>query len=425
MSDTTYIETPPVDLAQARMNFRLLVLDVAWYAVAFPAVARFLAVHLIRLDASPTLLGWQAALPAVVALITSSFAGWWRGRYTDVVRALVWPSIGYRLMFLLPAFAPFLPRDWQAIWLVLAVAIAAIPQGVSSVLFLVILRESVEPDRLPALMSRRSMFFNSLFAVATLAMGFWLEIIPFALNYQVMYVTAFALSLVSHFNVIKVRPVIAEPPPATDRPAVRPWKSPAFRRVAFVTVVMHIAFFSIAPLVTLRLVSELDADEAFMSIFTLFELAAAATSAALTPRMVKRVGNRAIIAGGMIGSALAGAILAAAPSLPLTLIGAAISGACWTTAAISAFNYFSQSTPVEGVTRYTTAYNQIVMLSIFIGPLLGSQLAETALSVSAVMGMGSVLRLLAGLIILAAMSSRVHWFGRREPVGVSVTNPGG
>ncbi|RPI99802.1 MAG: MFS transporter, partial [Chloroflexi bacterium] len=417
MSDTNHIEVPPVDLTQSRLNFRLLVLDIAWYAVAFPAVARFLAVHLIRLDASATLLGWQAALPAVVALITSSFAGWWRGHYTSLVPALFWPSVGYRMMFLLPAFAPFLPHDWQAIWLVMAVAVAAIPQGISSVLFLVALRESVEPDRLPALMSRRSMFFNGLFAVATLAMGLWLEVIPFPVNYQLMYLAAFGLSLVSLYNMMKIRPVIEEPPPRTDRPAVRPWQSPTFRRVAFVTVVMHIAFFSITPLVTLRLVDELHADEAFMSIFTLAELAAAATFAALTPRLVARIGNRAIIAGGLIGTGIAGAILAAAPSLPITLIGAAISGACWTTAAISAFNYFSQSTPVEGVTRFTTAYNQIVMLSIFIGPLLGSQLAETALSVPTVMGMGSVLRLLAGVIIVAAMSSRVRWFGGREPVG--------
>jgi hypothetical protein len=61
-------------MEQAKINFRLMVLDIAWFGLGLPAVARFLAVYLIRLDASPTLLGWQAALPAIVALVTSSLA---------------------------------------------------------------------------------------------------------------------------------------------------------------------------------------------------------------------------------------------------------------------------------------------------------------------------------------------------------------
>jgi MFS family permease len=396
-------------MEQAKINFRLMVLDIAWFGLGLPAVARFLAVYLIRLDASPTLLGWQAALPAIVALVTSSLAGWWRSRHTDLVHALFWPALGFRFLFLLPALTPFLPHDWQPIWLVLSVVIPAIPQGVSSVLFLVLLRESVEPERLPALMSRRSMFFNLCFAAGTLAFGFWLQTVGFPANYQVMYVVAFGLSLLSLASVMRIQPVIEEPPPPTDRPALRPFQSAEFRRVVFVTVAMHIAFFLLAAIIPLRLVHELGADEAFMSIFTLAELAAAATAAALTNQLVKRIGSRATIAGGLTMTGVAAVVLAAAPSLPFTLIAAAISGAGWTSAAISAFNYFSENTPVESVTRFTTVYNQIVMLSVFIGPMLGSQLAETALSLTAVLGIGAALRLLAGGLIGLNVQ---RWIGR-------------
>jgi MFS family permease len=405
-------ELPSIDLERAKINFRLMVMDIAWFGLGLPATARFLAVYLIRLDASANLLGWQAALPAIIALVTSSLAGWWRRHYTNLTMALFWPALGYRFLFLLPALTPFLPRDWQPIWLALAVAIPAIPQGIASVLFLVLLRESVEPHRLPALMSRRAMFFNSLFAISTLCYGFWLEKSAFPSNYQVMYVVAFALSLVSLFSVMRVRVIISEPPPSPDQPTLRPWQSPTFRRVVFVTVVLHIAFFSIAPLIALRLVDEMGADEAFMSIYTLAELAAAATMAALTNRLVARIGSRATIAGGLIGTGIAGMFLAGAPSLPITLIGAAISGATWTAAAISAFNYFSENTPVENVTGFTTLYNQIVMLSIFIGPMLGSQLASTSLSVTTVMWMGAGLRLVAGGVIGLDMPNWIRRFKR-------------
>ncbi len=403
-------ETPEtIDRAQAQINFRLMVLEIAWFGIGLPATARFLAVYLIRLDASPTLLGWQAALPAIVALVTSSAAGWWRSHYTDVTRSLFWPAFGMRLTFLLPALTPFLPHDWQPIWLVLAVAIPAIPMGVSSVVFLIMLRESVEPERLPALMSRRSLVFNILFALATLAYGVWLEEVSFPFNYQVMYVSAFALSLVSLLNLMRVRVVIPEPPPSLERPTLRPWQSLEFRRVIFITIMLYVSFFSIAAIIPLRLVDELGADEAFMSIYTLAELTAAATMAALTNRLVARIGSRATIAGGLLGTGVAGVVLAAAPSLPLTLIAAAISGATWTAAAISAFNFFSENTPVEHVTSFTTFYNQLVMLSTFVGPLVGSYLAKTSLSLTTVLLMGGILRLISGAAVGLDMPK---WRGR-------------
>ena len=177
----------------------------------------------------------------------------------------------------------------------------------------------------------------------------------------------------------------------------------------FITIMLYVSFFSIAAIIPLRLVDELGADEAFMSIYTLAELTAAATMAALTNRLVARIGSRATIAGGLLGTGVAGVVLAAAPSLPLTLIAAAISGATWTAAAISAFNYFSENTPVEHVTSFTTFYNQIVMFSTFIGPLMGSQLAETSLSLTTVIWMGGLLRLLSGAAIGLDMP---NWRGR-------------
>jgi MFS family permease len=403
-------ETPEtVDLAQARINFRLMVLDIAWFSIGLPATARFLAIYLIRLDASPILLGWQAALPAIIALVTSAAAGWWRSHYTDIARSMLWPGLGMRLTFLLPALTPFLPRDWQPIWLVLAVAIPAIPMGVSSVIFLVMLRESVEPVRLPALMSRRSMVFNILFALGTLTYGFWLEAVAFPFNYQMMFVSAFVLSVFSLMSLMRVRVVIPEPPPSTDRPTLRPWKSLEFRRVIFITILLYVSFFSISAIIPLRLVEELGANEAFMSIYTLAELSAAALMAALTNRLVARIGSRATISGGLVGTGVAGVLLAVVPTLPLTLIAAAVSGASWTAAAISAFNFFSENTPVEHVTSFTTFYNQIVMLSTFVGPMMGSQLAETSLSLTTVLWMGGILRLISGV---AVGMDRPNWRGR-------------
>jgi hypothetical protein len=393
---------------QTDANFRLLVLDILWFGLALPSVSRFLGLYTIKINDSPTILGLQSSLPAIIALVTSGLALWWRGKFANINRALLWPGLGYRLMYLLPAFTPFFPKEWQPVWLVASVSIPAIPQGISSVLFLVLMREAIgTPRRLTTLTSRRSMTFNVSVGIATLFFGLWLEQVSFPHNYQIMFVTAFLLSLGSLACVQRTRPLVAEILPSAARPAVRPWRSLAFRRVAVVTMLTNITASMLWPIVTLRLVEDLGADEGFMSIFSVAELTAAALAAALTDRAVRRFGSLNIITLGMIGTALSALMFALLPDKWLTLPAAALNGACWTMTAISVFGYFSENTPPDALTPYSTRWNQVVMVSMFIGPMLGSQLASTiSLSFAVVLLIGATLRALAGGWI--AFDSRVQ-----------------
>ncbi len=395
-------EASPALAEQERANFRHLVLDVMWFGVAFPSTARFLSVYAIRLGAGAALLGWISALPAIILLATSTFAPWWRKRYASTVDALFWPGLGFRLVFLLPALTPFFPRDFQPYWLLIAVVLPAIPQGVSTVLFLVVLREGISNRELPGLMSQRSFAFNVAVGVMTVAFGFWLSRAPFPLNYQLMFVAAFAASLISLLHVQAVREISPATLPERAAGSLRAlMRTPIFQRVASTTILVHFSFFTILPIIPLWLVNRFGADERFLSIFGLVEIAAAASIATVTGRIVRQVGSRRTIASGMALTGLAALVIAIAPSLYVTLIAAAISGAAWTAASISMFNFFSENTPPENVTHFSTVYNQVVSLSIFAGPLLGSQLASVAPELSTILILGAVLRVVAaGLIQL-------------------------
>ncbi|MBN1678971.1 MAG: MFS transporter [Anaerolineae bacterium] len=396
---------------QAKANFHHLVMDIVWFAVAFPATSRFLSVYAIRLDASPTVLGLLSALPALVAMLTSALARRWRVRYADTSRAVSLPGLGFRLVFLLPVFTPLMPSDWQPLWLVVAVTVPALAQGISSVLFLVLMREAVGPSKVTALLSRRSMMFNITLAVSTLGLGFWLEQVTFPANYQIMFLAAFAVSLMSWWHVTRVRvlPSIDVPRYAQlhDTPPVRALRSPAMLQVGFVTVLAHLSFFMLAPVIPLWLVDGLGAGESYMSFFALAELGAAAVIAAYVHRLIRHFGSQTTIAVGLFGTALSAALLAGFPSLIVALPAGALSGASWTLAAVSLFGYFNDNTPDDSVTRYTTVYNQVAMLAMFIGPLLGSQLAGTSLDLTAVLGIGMVLRLLASGLVQADVAGRV------------------
>ncbi|MBN1200358.1 MAG: MFS transporter [Anaerolineae bacterium] len=401
--------------AEERSNFRHLVFDIVWFGVAFPSIARFLSVYAIRLGATPMQIGWLTALPAVVALGSSSLAVWWRRYYTDATRAVFWPGLGYRLMFLLPALTPFFPADWQPVWLILAVAIPALPQGISSVLFLVLMRESVQQTRLTALMGRRSLTFNIGFGISTLAWGLWLGWIAFPINYQIMFVVTFIASVISLLHVQQVFVLNTTPALLTDQPAVRPWRSPGFRRVAFFTIITHISFTVLQPIIPLWLVDRLGADETTMSIFGLAELVGAATMSVFTGQIAQRIGSRLAMSVGMFGAGIAGIMLAAAPGVVFTYPAAALSGAAWNLMAISLFGYFSDNAPIENITGYTTIYNQVVSLSFFIGPLLGSQLASFSPGLFTVLLIGAGMRLVASVLIPQVPSRRSLPVRRARP----------
>jgi hypothetical protein len=270
------------------------------------------------------------------------------------------------------------------------------------------MREAVNDDRLTSLMSRRNLALNVTVALSGLAFGFWLEQAPFPVNYQAMFLLAFALALVSqlHLTRIHVKPVVVTP--VVIQPKNRPWRSPKFHQVALVAGVTHIAFFAIFPLTPLHLVKNLGASEGFMALFALAELAAGALISTFAPRIVQRIGNRKMVAVSIVGTGVAAVIVAIAPHLYVTLLAAAISGASWTLTGMGIFGYFAENTPSEEMTSFTTAYHQTIFAVMFVGPLIGSGLANSGVNLPVVLLIGAVARFVAGILCDQDMVERVE-----------------
>ncbi len=412
-----------------RANFNHLVLDIAWFGLALAATSRFTSVYAIRLGASPSDLGWLTALPALVLLLSSSVGALWVRRFSSVSRALIFPGLGFRFIFLLPAFAPLFPRQWQPAWLIISAALPALMQGIAATAFVTLMRSAIHDQQMQKLLSRRSMVMNITIAVGALAFGLWLEQAPFPLNYQVMYVIAFVFALISLRHCLSVnekfnschRYIPREQQKTSLREEwtrmVAPWKTPAFRSVALVVVITHIAFFSVFPVTPLHIVRNLGATEGFMALFGLVELSAGAMVGIFATRISAHIGTRAMIALAMLGTGVAAMIFAFSPNMYVTLIGAAISGATWTaTAMIGLFAYFTENTPADKMTDYSVAYHQVIGAATFVGPLLGSALANSGMNLVTVLLIGAALRLLSAPLL------EHHLMGKIKTVGAAATH---
>ncbi len=399
------IRTRAAARSQDQRNFHHLVMNAMWFGVALAASTRFLSVFAIRSGATPLELGLMSALPGLMALLATTFVSQrWMRRHHDSVRAVFLPALGVRLSFLLLAFTGFIPPQWRPEWIVFSVSVAAIAEGVSSVVFTLLLREAVPQPRLTPLLSRRNIALNAMLGVSILIFGSWLETALFPANYQVMFAVGFLFTLISLWHITRVRVSAARSllhPPASLPASGSAWRARAFQTVAFAAAFMHVAFFSIVPVTPLRLVNELGAAEQFMALFGMVELGAAIAVSLVTSRFVARWGSRALIASAMIATGLAALVLAFSASLPPTLLAAVLSGAGWTAATIGLFGYFTDSTAPQDMPRFTAAYTQVVYLAVFVGPLLGSSLANGGANLTVVLLLGAALRLLAGALTSA------------------------
>lgn len=383
-------------------NFHHLVMDIAWYGIALPATLRFLSVYAIRLGASPFEVSLLTAMPAIGLLFASNFAEWWRRRYPDTSRALALPAFIFRFVFILPAFTPFLPAQWQVEWLILSVTLPSLPQGIASIMFMVMIRESIPMPDITRLLGRREFAMNVTLGIAALAFGYWLEEVPFPYNYQAMFVLAFLFTMVSwqHCNQVKV--IYAAPQQPQTRQS--PWKSAQFLKVSRIMILTHIAFFAVFPLVPLRLVNDLNASEGFIALFAVAELGAAAGISTVASRIASVLGSQRMIGYAMIGTACGSLVVALSPFAALTLVAAILLGASWSLVTIGRFAYFSQHAPAEHIGSYTAAYNQVISVATFIGPMLGSGLIKLDINLASVLLIGAAARLITGLMAIQSAS---------------------
>ncbi len=393
----TIAQKPKSIEAVERANFNHLVMETTWFGIAAVTTSQFLSIYAIRLGATPLQLGWLASMPSLVLLASTWLATWWRSRSVDSVQAILLPSLARRLAFLLLALTPLLPSEWQVVWLIFSVSLPAIPQSVAAIINPVLWREAVGDHRLTQLLSRRSMGMNTAIGVSGLAFGFWLEQMPFPINYQIMFAVAFVLTLTSLWHLKQVQTVSLEPAQATTQPvAHHPWRSSDFRRVFMVTAIAYIAFHAMKPVIPLRLVSELGAGEGFMALYGTVRLMVSIAIAMFTSHIVERIGNRTMITLAMMILMVELFILALAPNLNIALITATLAGAGRTMTSIGLLGFLAENTPAD--TRYTTTFRQTTYLAAAIGPLIGSTLADMGISLLIVLLIGAAIQFLAGIL---------------------------
>lgn len=403
-----------------KSNYHHLVMDIAWFGIALAATQRFLQFFALKMGATALEVGWITSFPAIILIIAVSLSQWWRNRYGDSIGAVWLPSIMFRLVFLLPAFAPFFPEEWRVLWIIFAATLPAVGQGVASAVFAVMMREAIPNEDLPPLLTHRHRALNIAITMGAIGFGLMLDRVVFPLNYQIMFALAFLASMVSqwHIGKIKVRGMMSYP--AHEKAISKPKRSfrqlmseTNFQSVAWVTFVSYLAFHIVFSVIPLQLEQGFGATEGFMGVYGAVEVAAAFGITFVLNRFIRQFGNRNVVAGALVVNGLAAFVIAVAPSLEWTLLSAALTGASWSAIGVCTFGFFAERTPTDDM-QASIVFHQIAFSAIFVGPMLGSLLVSVGFSVVSVLLLGAGVRVFGGF--LTHLGLQVFGKPRVEPV---------
>ncbi|HEY66505.1 MAG TPA: MFS transporter [Caldilineae bacterium] len=390
-----------------RHNRRYLYWDIAWFGILAGIAFNFLGVYAVRLGATKVQVGAITAAPAVISIFWLIPAGQivaqQRSLLPLVLKALFSHRVGYLMMALLPWL---MPRDWIVPGMIVVAALQAFPFGLATVGFSSMLPEAISKERLGYVISRRNALMGVTSTLTVLGAGPILALLPVPLNYQVLFIIAFAAGMASLYAVSRLDiPEHAEPHPSAHSlddlvEGLRRFR--ADRRFFFFSLsafVFHWGLYMAIPLFPVYWVRTLGASDAFVSlIFTLMS-GTSVVSALFMDRMLQRWGNRKVLAFSMLGISLYPTLTAMTHSLP-PLLGIAVLGGLFAAGMnISLYNALIQVAPDADRARFIAIFSVLVNIAIFAAPLTGSWLAGLV-GIPVVLFIAGGIRALAGLMLL-------------------------
>ena len=187
--------TRPANVQQR--NVRNVLIDGVRVALV-QGVATFLSVFLVRLGATPFMVGLLTSMPALTGMILAIPVGRLLERQRDIlpwysrVRVLVLGS------YALTGLVPFLFPSNAAIIAIIAIwAIATVPQAVVNVAFTMVMSAVAGCNQRYYLMSRRWSIMGVTTAITVALVCVFLDMFSFSFNYQFVFIASFAGGMLS------------------------------------------------------------------------------------------------------------------------------------------------------------------------------------------------------------------------------------
>jgi MFS family permease len=355
------------------------------------------------LSSIPSLIVILLRLPAVELVERSG----------DRVQLISRSLVGARVFYLVLALLPLLRLSQEATVFVALVILMGLPAIVATAGWDSLFADVVPERDRATVVSVRNWLASALAVVVVLVAGKWLDWVPFPWNYQGIFLLAFAGGMVSTYHVARIEAPAAHTVSA-DRRGLH-WQEirdlfigrPDFTALVVATFVYQVAMSLPAPLYNIYFVRHLQATDGWIGLRSTIASLTPILAYRFWPRLVKRWGDRAVLALCVPLTVILPLGTGLFQSLTPQLLVIACFGLFGPAVFLTRYNILLRVSPVDNRPTAIGVFAIIANIAAFVAPLLGVQLMN-------LLGIRNVFFLAAAVRVVGAL---LFWRLPPDPEG--------
>jgi MFS family permease len=346
----------------------------------------------LKLGGSSAMLGAMAALPALMVILFTFPAARFMERTANRKPWIVGSLALSRMIYLFIAMVPWLlPPEARAIAVVALIVAQAVPLALFNTAFLALIAEICPPDRRSMLFALRTTLLSASVAIGSIACGFFLDLIAFPLNHQLLNLFGFGLAQYStvlvgrmHYPPANVVAPAGSANPVANKPARLSWAefktfaraNRTFVNFNLVTLICWLGAWGAAPLYTIYFVRELGLSNSWLGLNSTLAQIAVVLSAPLWQRLIRAKSDMWVLLRTVVLTGLYPWLLVLFPwPTPLLLAGFA-NTLNDTAIGITHPSIFFDIIPEARRTSFIAAHTTLMNFGAMIAPLLTAPLAD-------------------------------------------------
>lgn len=405
--------TPPASVEDR--NVRHLIVQTAFAGAIQGGIVAFLPVMLARMGASGLTV---SALNAGLALTTIVMA-LPSGPIVERQRRLVAWSARYfllvRVCYVLIALAALLPFDLAAPISVALWALSGIPAALANNAWYGVLAGAVSPRRRPVVNGARWALLGLVSAICVAAFGRGLDLLPFPLGYQVVFVLSAAAGLAQMHWYARIEIPDRAPSPASPARSLRqsllgivgPLREGGeFLHYTIGTSVLRLGLHLPIGLFSLFWVNELQATDTWIGLRSTIGNIALTAGYYAWGRLTARLGHRRTLGFAALGLSFYPALTAASPTVEWLLPAALVWGLFASGIDMSLFEGLLDVCPADRRAEFVAVNTFVANAIAFVAPIAGAWLAAST-SIRLVLAVSAALHL-AAVAVVVVLSLRKH-----------------
>jgi len=380
-----WFSTPQSSTKINRQNFINVQIDAIGVGLANAAIP-FLPVFLTRLSASTFQVSMLTTMPALTGLILAIPLG----QFLQSRRSIVpWYSRARLLVFscygLTGLITLFVPEDISVAGILTIWALATVPQTIVNICFNVIMSLVAGPEGRFELMTHRWSILGFTNAISALIAGQFLDILPFPLNYQIVFIALSIGGLISFYFSSQL--VLPETPPRpvvkvhSLKERVQNYTSLIWSEKPFVSFVLkRFIFLSgsalVAPILPIYFVRELQATDFSIALINIAGNVTVILGYFFWMRQTRVHGSMLVLIATTLGGSLYPILTGLTHPIYLIVLYAGLNGIFAAGLNLVFFDELMKRIPVEHSATFNAAAQSIQYMSSITAPMIATWLAN-------------------------------------------------